>query len=111
MDKGRQSEVERLPLSQATQLLLEECRMVLPGIQGLFGFQLMGALRGDLAGSARCLLLALARTAVATASRGPDARSGAAITGAHGEAGGQKAPKAISSNRMMSMTPRPPTGR
>jgi hypothetical protein len=32
---------EELPLSKATQLLLEECRMVLPGIQALFGFQLI----------------------------------------------------------------------
>ncbi len=32
---------ERLPLSKAAQLLLEECRMILPGIQALFGFQLI----------------------------------------------------------------------
>ena len=32
---------EELPLSKAAQLLLEECRMVLPGIQALFGFQLI----------------------------------------------------------------------
>jgi len=32
---------EDLPLSKAAQLLLEECRMVLPGIQALFGFQLI----------------------------------------------------------------------
>ncbi|HJW26083.1 MAG TPA: DUF6328 family protein [Rhodocyclaceae bacterium] len=32
---------EDLPLSQAAQNLLEECRMVLPGIQALFGFQLI----------------------------------------------------------------------
>ena len=32
---------EDLPLSKATQLLMEECRMILPGIQALFGFQLI----------------------------------------------------------------------
>jgi hypothetical protein len=32
---------EELPLARAAQLLLEECRMVLPGIQALFGFQLI----------------------------------------------------------------------
>lgn len=32
---------EEAPLSKAAQFLLDECRMVLPGIQALFGFQLM----------------------------------------------------------------------
>ncbi|SRR6266545_4938260 len=32
---------EKLPLSQAVTHLLEECRMVLPGLQALFGFQLI----------------------------------------------------------------------
>lgn len=32
---------EELPLSRSAELLLEECRMVLPGIQALFGFQLI----------------------------------------------------------------------
>ncbi len=32
---------ESLPLSKAAEYLLEECRMVLPGIQALFGFQLI----------------------------------------------------------------------
>lgn len=32
---------EELPLSKAVEYLLEECRMVLPGIQALFGFQLV----------------------------------------------------------------------
>lgn len=36
-DQGR----EELPLSKAALYLLEECRMVLPGIQALFGFQLI----------------------------------------------------------------------
>ena len=34
-------EREELSLSKAAQFLLEECRMVLPGIQALFGFQLV----------------------------------------------------------------------
>lgn len=32
---------EKIELSKAATLLLEECRMVLPGIQALFGFQLI----------------------------------------------------------------------
>lgn len=32
-------EIEQLSLEKAATLLLEECRMVLPGIQALFGFQ------------------------------------------------------------------------
>jgi hypothetical protein len=36
--KGR---VEQLQLKDATVILLEECRMVLPGMQALFGFQLV----------------------------------------------------------------------
>jgi hypothetical protein len=32
---------EQLSLDSATRHILEECRMVLPGIQALFGFQLM----------------------------------------------------------------------
>lgn len=35
------AKVERIPLSDAVTHLLEECRMVLPGIQALFGFQLI----------------------------------------------------------------------
>ena len=38
------TEHEQLTLSQAMQHLLEECRMVLPGIQALFGFQLIAVL-------------------------------------------------------------------
>ncbi len=34
-------EVEHIKLDMAAQHLLEECRMVLPGIQALFGFQLI----------------------------------------------------------------------
>jgi hypothetical protein len=32
---------EELPLTRAAEFLLNECRMVLPGIQALFGFQLI----------------------------------------------------------------------
>jgi|SRR5688572_18662193 len=32
---------ERVPLRDAATFLLDECRMVLPGIQALFGFQLI----------------------------------------------------------------------
>jgi hypothetical protein len=32
---------EELPLSRAAELILQECRTVLPGIQALFGFQLV----------------------------------------------------------------------
>jgi hypothetical protein len=32
---------EQLSLDSATRHILEECRMVLPGIQALFGFQLI----------------------------------------------------------------------
>jgi len=40
---GRHSgeESQELDLAQAAQTLLDECRMVLPGIQALFGFQLI----------------------------------------------------------------------
>jgi hypothetical protein len=39
------SDVEQeLPLDAAASHLLEECRMVLPGIQALFGFQLIAVL-------------------------------------------------------------------
>ena len=40
-DRIEPQETEQLPLSKAAQMLLEECRMVLPGIQALFGFQLI----------------------------------------------------------------------
>jgi hypothetical protein len=36
-----EEETERLALSDAATYLLDECRMVLPGIQALFGFQLI----------------------------------------------------------------------
>ena len=37
----KSDKVEKIPLSEAVTHLLEECRMVLPGIQALFGFQLI----------------------------------------------------------------------
>jgi hypothetical protein len=36
-----QADQEEVPLSKAVEYLLEECRMVLPGLQALFGFQLV----------------------------------------------------------------------
>ncbi len=41
MWQGRPSLVEQEPLAEVASHLLEECRMVLPGIQALFGFQLI----------------------------------------------------------------------
>jgi Family of unknown function (DUF6328) len=41
MSNHPDQETEKLPLSKAGEHLLEECRMVLPGIQALFGFQLI----------------------------------------------------------------------
>lgn len=41
MSHRAQTEERREPLSGAFSHLLEECRMVLPGIQALFGFQLI----------------------------------------------------------------------
>jgi uncharacterized PurR-regulated membrane protein YhhQ (DUF165 family) len=38
---GPEGEREQLSLSDAAGRLLDECRMVLPGIQALFGFQLI----------------------------------------------------------------------
>jgi hypothetical protein len=38
---GKEAGSELLNLSQAAHYLLEECRMVLPGMQALFGFQLI----------------------------------------------------------------------
>lgn len=38
---SEQKTKEELPLSKAAEYLIEECRMILPGIQALFGFQLI----------------------------------------------------------------------
>ena len=40
MNRGR-GEREELKLSEAATTLIDECRMVLPGVQAIFGFQLM----------------------------------------------------------------------
>lgn len=37
----KSEKVQKIPLPEAVTHLLEECRMVLPGIQALFGFQLI----------------------------------------------------------------------
>lgn len=38
---------EDLPLSRAAEFLLNECRMVLPGMQALFGFQLIAVFNAN----------------------------------------------------------------
>lgn len=63
---------EGLTLQQAAQSLLDECRMVLPGLQALFGFQLIAVFNqrfGELLspGEQRLHLLAIALSAVAVA--------------------------------------------
>src|SRR5437016_2955897 len=63
---------EELPLSKAAEYLLDECRMVLPGIQALFGFQLIAVFNSGfdekLTPSDRQLhLLAIALVAIAVA--------------------------------------------
>ena len=63
---------EILPLSKAAEHLLNECRMVLPGIQALFGFQLISFFSPGFdqklgLAEQRLHLLALALVAVAVA--------------------------------------------
>jgi len=63
---------EKLSLPEATTHLLEECRMVLPGIQALFGFQLIAVFNSrfadDLAFAEQVLhLIAIALVALAVA--------------------------------------------
>jgi Family of unknown function (DUF6328) len=63
---------EELPLSKAAEYLLDEARMVLPGIQALFGFQLIAVFNTGFAeklslGEQRLHLLAIALVAVAVA--------------------------------------------
>ena len=43
----KSEKVQKIPLSEAVTHLLEECRMVLPGIQALFGFQLIVVFNPD----------------------------------------------------------------
>ena len=64
--------VQQLSLDKAVEYLLEECRIVLPGIQVLFGFQLATVFTirfvQDLSvGEQRLHLLAIARVAIAIA--------------------------------------------
>jgi hypothetical protein len=61
---------EELSLSKAAELLLEESRMVLPGIQGLFGFQLIAVFNSTFSEKLnpieqRLHLLAIALTGIA----------------------------------------------
>ena len=63
---------EQLPLSEAVTHLLEECRMVLPGIQALFGFQLIAVFnstfRERLSSTEQCFhLAAIGLVAIAVA--------------------------------------------
>src|SRR5947207_12493010 len=63
---------EELPLSKAAEYLLQECRTVLPGIQALFGFQLIAVFNSGFAqtlsiGEQRLHLVALFVVAVAAA--------------------------------------------
>ena len=65
-------ETEKLGLSEAITHLLEECRMVLPGVQALFGFQLIAVFNAGfdakLSGAEQKLhLAALALVAIAGA--------------------------------------------
>lgn len=69
---GREGAKEKLSLDSAASHMLEECRMVLPGIQALFGFQLIAVFNQGfsekLAGSEQVAhLVALLLSAVAAA--------------------------------------------
>lgn len=71
-DNATDDETEHLPLLKAAEFLLNECRMVLPGIQALFGFQLIAVynagFREKLTASEQDLhLLALGLIAIAVA--------------------------------------------
>ena len=64
-------EKERVKLDSAAAHLLEECRMVLPGIQALFGFQLIAVFNDGFAeklssGEQRLHFAALVLVALAT---------------------------------------------
>ena len=69
---ANEEERELVPLSRAAQYLLEECRMVLPGIQALFGFQLIAVFSPGFAqkltlAEQRLHLVAIALLAIAVA--------------------------------------------
>jgi hypothetical protein len=69
--QSRPSLEEQEPLAEVASHLLEECRMVLPGIQALFGFQLIAVFNAkfwELASSDRMIhLFAITLVAVAIA--------------------------------------------
>ena len=70
--EAREGERQDLELFQAAELLLEECRTVLPGIQGLFGFQLVAVFSSHFhdelsRGEQQMHLLAIALIALAIA--------------------------------------------
>ena len=65
-------EKENLSLKDAAEFLLEECRMVLPGIQALFGFQLIAVFNSSFTerltgGEQRLHLVAIGLVAMAVA--------------------------------------------
>lgn len=67
-----QREKQNLSLIDAAQFLLEECRMVLPGIQALFGFQLIAVFNPSFterlsAGEQRLHLIAIGLVVMAVA--------------------------------------------
>ena len=71
-EAGRHEQREALPLSDAATYVLDEARMVLPGIQALFGFQLIAVFNSVFSerlspGEQRLHLLAIALVAVAVA--------------------------------------------
>ena len=69
---AKQYEKEELRLAEAVTDLLEECRMVLPGVQALFGFQLIAVFNAGFSerlsyGEQNLHLIALACVACASA--------------------------------------------
>lgn len=50
MGTDSRQEREEVKLSQAASYLIEECRMVLPGVQAIFGFQLIAVFNERFAG-------------------------------------------------------------
>jgi hypothetical protein len=59
-------EVEQLSLNDATSHVLEECRTVVPGMQALFGFQLMAVFSSEFKNelSSRPLMASMAPLAI-----------------------------------------------
>ena len=72
IEARRHGQEEQISLDSAARHLLEECRMVLPGIQALFGFQLIAVFNQGfdekLSGDAQMVhLVALVLTALSMA--------------------------------------------